>query len=215
MLMFDRARLLLMVNPGIHFNDGSLMNSRCLFFIQKMMVVMLLAAASSWVGAWELQGKKTITAHTRDKQHTRIGTVDFEPQPDGSVAFTVAMDHAVFTDYFLSMKEFKCLSSPVEVTCHVPYPYKQPGKVTPQDLTWLEHNLLFLFKTPAEFGAKLWNGLYYKLKLTDTGLVGTPMAIDLNHISAPPDDLSVPTYGHDLRDAVPAGARWLASITIE
>ena len=215
MLMFDRARLLLMVNPGILFNDGSLMNSRCLFFIQKMMVVMLLAAASSWVGAWELQGKKTITAHTRDKQHTRIGTVDFEPQPDGSVAFTVAMDHAVFTDYFLSMKEFKCLSSPVEVTCHVPYPYKQPGKVTPQDLTWLEHNLLFLFKTPAEFGAKLWNGLYYKLKLTDTGLVGTPMAIDLNHISAPPDDLSVPTYGHDLRDAVPAGARWLASITIE
>ena len=179
------------------------------------MALLLLIPASGSVGAWELQGSKTITAHTLDKHHTRIGVVNFLPQPDGSAAFTVTMDHAVFTDYFLSMKEFKCLSSPIEVTCHVPYPYQQPGKVTLQDLTWLEHNLLFLFKTPAEFGAKLWNGLYYKFKLTDTGLLGTPMAIDLNHISAPPDDLSVPTFGPDLRDAIPVGARWLASITIE
>ncbi len=191
------------------------MNTRCLLFIQKMMAALLLMSASAWVGAWELQGSKTITAHTRDKHHTRIGTVHFVPQPDGTATFKVTMDHAVFTDYFLSMKEFKCLSSPTEVTCHVPYPYQQPGKVTLQDLTWLEHNLLFLFKTPAEFGAKLWNGLYYRLKLTDTGLVGTPMAIDLNHISAPPDDLSAPTFGPDLRDAIPAGARWLESITIE
>jgi len=191
------------------------MKIRCLPFIQKMMALLLLVSASGWVGAWEFQGSKTITAHTRDNQHTRIGVVHFVPQPDGSLAFTVTMDHAVFTDYFLSMKEFKCLSSPVEVTCHVPYPYQQPGRVTLQDLTWLEHNLLFLFKTPAEFGAKLWNGLYYRLKLTDTGLVGKPMAIDLNHISAPPDDLSVPTFGPDLRDAILAGARWLESITIE
>ncbi|BCO26258.1 hypothetical protein MIZ03_1138 [Rhodoferax lithotrophicus] len=28
------------------------------------------------------------------------------------------------------MKEFKCLGSPVEVTCHVPYPYQHPGKVS-------------------------------------------------------------------------------------
>jgi hypothetical protein len=191
------------------------MHTRCLPFFRKMMAVLLLMSAAGWAGAWELQGSKTITAHTRDKQHTRIGVVHFEPQPDGTVTFKVSMDHAVFTDYFLSMKEFKCLSSPIEVTCHVPYPYQQPGKVTPQDLTWLEHNLLFLFKMPSEFGAKLWNGLYYRLKLTDTGLVGTPMAIDLNHISAPPDDLSVPSFGPDLRDAIPAGARWLESITIE
>jgi len=180
-----------------------------------MMALLLLVSASGWVGAWEFQGSKTITAHTRDNQHTRIGVVHFVPQPDGSLAFTVTMDHAVFTDYFLSMKEFKCLSSPVEVTCHVPYPYQQPGRVTLQDLTWLEHNLLFLFKTPAEFGAKLWNGLYYRLKLTDTGLVGKPMAIDLNHISAPPDDLFEPAFGPDMRDAILAGARWLESITIE
>ena len=191
------------------------MNTRRLPFIQKLMAVLLFMSVSGWVGAWELEGNKIITAHTRDKQHTRIGVVHFEPQQDGTITFKVTMDHAVFTDYFLSMKEFKCLGSPVEVTCHVPYPYKQPGKVTPQDLTWLEHNLLFLFKTPAEFGAKLWNGLYYRLTLTDTGLVGAPMAIDLNHISAPPDDLSVPTFGPDHRDAIPAGTRWLESITIE
>lgn len=191
------------------------MKNRQLPFIQKIMGMLLLITASGWVGAWDFQGSKTITAHTRDKQHTRIGVVHFVPQSNGSVAFTVEMDNAAFTDYFLSMKEFKCLSSPVEVTCHVPYPYQQSGLITPQDLTWLEHNLLFLFKTPAEFGAKLWNGLYYRLKLTDTGLVGKPMAIDLNHISAPPDDFFKPSFGPDLRDAIPAGARWLESITIE
>lgn len=191
------------------------MNPSCLPCIQKMMAVLLLLSASGGLGAWELQGSKTITAHTRDKQQTRIGVVHFVPQPDGSATFTVTMDHAVFTDYFLSMREFKCLSSPVEVSCHVPYPYQQPGKVTLQDLSWLEHTLLFLFKTPTEFGAKLWNGLYYRLKLTDTGLLGTPMAIDLNHISAPPDDVTLPPFGPDLRDTIPAGTRWLESITIE
>ena len=42
-----------------------------------------------------------------------------------------------------------------------------------------------------------------------------PMAIDLSHISAPPDDLFEPAFGPDMRDAIPAGARWLESITIE
>lgn len=191
------------------------MKTNVFFSLQKLGVMCLLIAAQSLALAWKLQGQKTITAHSRDQQPTVIGRVNFVPQADGSVAFTVTMDHAKFMDYFLSMKEFKCLSSPVEVTCHVPYPYAQPGKVTLQDLTWLEHNLLFLFKTPAEFGAKLWNGVYFRFQVTEQGLRGTPMAIDLNLISAPPDDLSIPTFGPDARDPFSAGARWIESITIE
>ena len=113
------------------------------------------------------------------------------------------------------MKEFKCLEGAGEVLCHVPYPYAQPGTVTPTDLAWLEHSLLFLFKLPNEFGAKLWNGLYFQLQMTDEGLVGTPQAIDLNLISAPPADLTKPPYRPALRDDIAPGARWAARLTIE
>jgi hypothetical protein len=171
--------------------------------------------ASNLAHAWQMDGVKTVVAHTRDKQQIAIGTVTFTPQPDGMTAFKLDMNQSKFTDYFLSMKEFKCLASVIEVTCHVPYPYRHPGKVTTSDFAWLEHNLLFLFKRPAEFGAKLWNGVYFKFKLTDIGLVGEPMAIDLNRISAPPDDLNTPSYGPDARDTIPAGTRWVDSITIE
>jgi hypothetical protein len=162
-----------------------------------------------------MQGEKNVTAHTRDQQRIVIATVNFTPQSDGTTGFKLTMNHAAFTDYFLSMKEFKCLSSPVEVACHVPYPYRQPARVTPADYAWLEHSLLFLYKLPTEFGAKLWNGIYYKFRLTDKGLVGEPMAIDLNRISAPPDDLGTPPFGPDEKDPIPASARWIESITVE
>ena len=168
-----------------------------------------------WCYAWQMEGEKTITAHTRDQQHIVIGTVRFTPQGDGSTGFELTMNQDKFTDYFLSMKEFKCLGSPVEVACHVPYPYQHPGIVSLQDLTWLEHNLLFLFKRPSEFGAKLWNGLYYRLKVTDEGLIGRPMAIDLNRISAPPENLAVPTFGPDARDEISGAAHWIESISIQ
>ncbi|MEX8494565.1 hypothetical protein [Sphaerotilus sp.] len=174
-----------------------------------------LAMASHTAVAWELQGTKTLVAVTRDQQRLPLGTVDFTPRPDGMIAFTVHMDHTRFTDHFLSMKEFKCLEGGGEVSCHVPYPYANPGTVTPTDLTWLEHHLLFLFKLPKEFGAKLWNGLYYQLERTDTGLVGRPQSIDLNRISAPPAQVDKPPYRPALRDDVAAGVRWIDRLSIE
>jgi hypothetical protein len=41
---------------------------------------------------------------------------------------------------------------------------------------------------PNDYGAAMENGIFYDLKETDTGLVGTPQAIDLNKIAAPPAD---------------------------
>jgi hypothetical protein len=97
----------------------------------------------------------------------------------------------------------------------VPYPYAQPGTVSTTDLAWLEHSLLFMFKTPTEFGAKLWNGIYFQLKLTERGLEGTPQAVDLNRISAPPDQPGVPPYRAALRDDIAPGARFFNRLTIE
>jgi hypothetical protein len=176
---------------------------------------LLLVALHNPCAAWELAGTRTLSLHTRDGQHERIGQVVFAPAADGRTAFSLRLETERFKDFFLSMKEFKCLEGGGEVFCHVPYPYPQPGTVTAADLAWLEHSLLFLFKLPSEFGAKLWNGVYFKLQLTEQGLVGSPQAVDLNLISAPPARAGVPPYRPALRDDIAPGARWFNRLTIE
>ncbi|TXG94871.1 MAG: hypothetical protein E6R09_16575 [Rhodocyclaceae bacterium] len=163
--------------------------------------------------AWDLAGSKVIKLQTRDGQSIVLGTVDFKPKADAST-FDLHLDHAKMKDFFLSMKEFKCLEGE-EIQCHVPYPYPNPGTITRQDLRWLEHSLLFLFKAPKDFGAKLWNGLYYKMEITDKGIVGTPQAIDLVQIGAPPADTSIPPYGPGDRSEIPPNSRWISGLTIE
>lgn len=163
--------------------------------------------------AWDLAGKKEIALHTRDGQAIPIGTVTFRPEGE-RIAFALDIDHARFKDYFLSMKEFKCLEGSGEIQCHLPYPYPNPGSVTAADFSWLEHALLFLYKRPTDFGARLWNGLYYRLAMTDEGLVGTPEAVDLNLISAPPADPTTPPFGPAQRSEIEPGSRWVASLSI-
>ena len=173
---------------------------------------------SATVGAQglALNGEKALIAQTRDGAGTRIGSVFFEPAAQaGRTAFRVKMDHAVLRDYFLSMREFKCLPAEVEVTCYVPYPYTQPDTIAPDDLGWLEHSLLFLYKQPRDFGAKLWNGMIFKLTPTGKGFVGQPQAVDLNRISAPPADLNAVPYGQFDRDDFAPGARWVTALRIE
>ena len=96
----------------------------------------------------------------------------------------------------------------------MPYPYPQPGVVKPDDLAWLEHSLLFFYKLPTDFGAKLWNGLYYRFERDEAGLVGLPQAVDLNQISAPPDDLQTPPYGAAERTDVAPGSHWIERLVI-
>ena len=179
------------------------------------LLICLLVAIPAFSMAWDMQGTKTITANTRDNQHITLGTVRFEPQSNGTVSFVITMDRTHFSDYFLSMKEFKCIKGPLELFCYVPYPYPQPGTVTAKDMAWLEHSMLFLYKLPNEFGAKLWNGLYFRLERTEHGLLGRPQAIDLNLISAPPDNSESPPYSPALRDDIMPGTRWIESLTIE
>ena len=160
-------------------------------------------------------GEKSIVAVTRDGQRTRIGAVTFRAAGTDKATFRVQMDHAVMRDHFLSMREFKCLPAAQEISCFVPYPYKHPGTVTTSDFGWLEHNLLFFFKQPADFGAKLWNGVIFKFTPSPQGLVGTPQAVDLNRIGVPPDNLNELPYGRFERDDFAPGARWVQELRIE
>jgi hypothetical protein len=167
--------------------------------------------------AFGFEGTRKVVLHSRDGVKVELGTVAFAPsgKGDGNVGFKLTMDHSRMKDYFLSMREFKCIDGKAEVMCHVPYPYAQPGTVSAENLAWLEHSLMFMFKLPSEFGAKLWNGVYFKLKVVDKTLVGTPQAVDLNLIGAPPAKLDVPPYPAAKRDDIPENARVFNKLTIE
>jgi hypothetical protein len=180
----------------------------------RLFTLAFLLALAPWAQAWDMEGTKTLSILTRDQQLIPIGSIEFTPMANGAAGFKLSMDHKRFTDHFLSMKEFKCLEGGDEVLCHVPYPYRTPGMVDKRDYAWLEHNLLFLYKQPRDFGAKLWNGLYFRLEADRDGLVGTPQAVDLNLISAPPDDLTVPPYDKSQRDDVAKGAHWIERLVI-
>lgn len=164
--------------------------------------------------AFEFAGSHSIVLHARDGSSAAIGTVRFTPE-SGGARFAIDIDTKVMHDHFLSMKEFKCREGQAELLCHVPYPYANPRTVAAGDLRWLEHALLFFFKTAGDFGAKLWNGVYFRLAPEGGKLVGVPQAIDLNLIGAPPDDLTVPPYDPSLRSEIDPGAREFVRLTIE
>lgn len=173
----------------------------------------ILTAAAFPATAAGISGKREIVLHGRDGSAVVVGHVVFSPRGERS-AFAIEMDHARFQDFFLSMKEFKCIETTSEVFCHVPYPHAHPATVATDDYAWLEHSLLFMYKSPQEFGAKLWNGIYYRLQAEGDVLVGTPQAVDLNQIGAPPADPSRPPYPASERAEVAAGSRWFGRLSI-
>src|SRR6266568_1074965 len=103
-------------------------------------VVAALAFSALPAIAAPLEGTKDIVLHTRDGKDIVIGAVAFRPK-DGKILFDIQLDRAKFTEFFLSMVEFKCVEGP-EIACHVPYPYASPHIVSAEDLSWLEHSLL-------------------------------------------------------------------------
>ena len=177
----------------------------------------LLACASCCASAQTpaLLGDKQIHAHFRDGSSQVIGQVSFKSGERGATAFQIEWDHSKFQDYFLSMREFKCLRGPDEIACLVPYPHAQPHSVTAHDVSWLEHNLMFMYKLPSEFGAKLWNGMYFQLAQEGSSLRGKPMSIDLNQIAAPPDTPGKPPFDASQRSDMDAAPRWLQGLVLQ
>jgi hypothetical protein len=196
------------------------------------MLTLAAVALPAPAQAFEAMGKKTIFLHPREGAKLAVGEVMFSAapaSPAGQVGpvgpgrkFQVSMRHDVLKDHFLSMREFKCAESVPggkgEILCHVPYPYAHSATVqagTPGEWAWLEHSLMFMFKLPSEFGAKLWNGIYFQLKADGSTLVGTPQAIDLNQIASPPTKADTPPFTKAKRDDFNVNTRWFNKLTIE
>ncbi len=158
------------------------------------------------------QGTKQISLLDNKGKKLSIGSIYFTTQAE-TIHYKINLTHKLFKDYFLSMKEMKCLEGP-ELWCHLAYPYDNPRNITKTDLTWLSHDLLFMYKKHTEFGANFYNGIYYDFKLESGKLIGTAMALDLNLLAAPPEDkIQPPITVHDI-DEIELTNRWLPIIEI-
>ncbi len=143
----------------------------------------------------------------------QIGYIIFSTNEE-KVSYKVHLEYEKFTDYFLSMKEMKCLEGP-ELWCHLAYPYSNPRSILAEDFSWLSHDLLFMYKKNSEFGANFNNGIFYGFKRESGKLIGTAMAVDLNVLAAPPEDQATPPITvHDI-DEIELSNRWLPKIIIE
>ena len=173
-----------------------------------------IAAGSAQADTWKMDGVKQVNLHTTDGQTIPIGTVTFTPQQGDQATFKIDFATKPFTVFFLSMRNFNCIDGK-DIECIVPYPYKNPMTASPKNLDWLADNFLFMFKTKAELGAIMNNGVRFDMKLTDHGISGKPQAINLDDISSPPPDKTVPPYPPSSRDDYADGNRWISEITIE
>ena len=138
-----------------------------------------------------------------------VGTVSVFTADPGTFTYRIDWDDSKFSDQFLSMRPFKCLDGPKKQWCRVPYPYDIRRQVSPDDLTDLEYDLLFIWKNRNDYGIDMWNGVYYKLEQTHVGLGGLMHEMDMDILSAPPDDGNLRPIGpFDLEPADP-DSHWL------
>lgn len=143
-----------------------------------------------------------------------IGQVIFTAEQQGRYTVAVSIDGPDFEDQFLSMRPFRCLTKDSEWFCHLPYPYELSRTVSFEDLTELEYQLLFIWKSPRNFGIDAWNGVYYKLALQeDMTLRGSLLQGDLNVLADPPEPFSRPIDLNEFTDEG-AGMRRYPSLII-
>jgi hypothetical protein len=74
---------------------------------------------------------KTSCSPTREGKDIAIVTAVFTPEGEQS-SFKLSFDGKKFAQYFLSVREFKCVEG-VEVLRPVPYPYANPQTVSARD----------------------------------------------------------------------------------
>jgi len=157
----------------------------------KRIILLSLLLTSAVSLAAPLEGLKKIYLVSTTGELTQVATVEFKPNND-NIDYTVSIIDKPFENQFLSMRPFKCVMGSKQVMCHVPYPYEKKGFVKRSDLSDLSFDLLFLHKSPSEYGINMWNGIYYKLNKVGDTIEGKVFEVDMNEIASPPDDTNMP-----------------------
>ena len=123
----------------------------------------------------------------KQQQELKIADITFTDTQSGATAVQINLDTSKFTEHFLSMRPFRCIEGESEWFCYLSYPYDLRSLITEDDLSDLEYQLLFIRKTPSEFGIDAWNGLYYQLQIESDGTItGKLLEGDLNSLQSPP-----------------------------
>ena len=150
-----------------------------------------------------LSGKKTITLLGTDNKSLDMGSIEFGGNAN-NVSYQITLDDSEFSNEFLSMRPFKCITVADKMVCHLVYPYAKQGYINQSDLVDLEYDLLFLHKAPGEYGINAWNGLYYDLTINNDVIEGTLKEVDLNILAAQPENGELrPITADMLHDADP------------
>lgn len=169
---------------------------------------------STFLFADVLSGKRAIKLVEENGAEHEVGSVEFQNAGE-VVKYTVSWKDDKFADHFLSMRPFKCLEGSIKYWCRVPYPYPIKRVVSKHDLTDLEYDLLFIWKGSKEYGINMWNGVYYQLELESDRIVGSLSEMDMDKLSAPPDEGNLrPVREMDLEPGEPS-SHWLPKVIIE
>lgn len=176
-----------------------------------------MAGATGAVALDLTQGEPTnfeIVLTEADGTGITVGQIAIRAGDQGGYTYDIDWNDGKFSDQFLSMRPFKCLDGAKKQWCRVPYPYKNNGLISQDDLTDLEYDLLFIWKSQGDYGINMWNGIYYDLELTETGLKGVMKEMDMDILSAPPEDGNLrPIGAFDLEPADP-DSHWLPGLSI-
>lgn len=133
-----------------------------------------------------------------------------------ATSYRINLDDLVFGDFFLSMRPFRCVEHLGKMFCYLPYPYENKRLIGTKDLTDLEYDLLFIARTPTEYGIDPWNGRYFRLRWTGEGFIGEIHETDLNILAAPPDNGSLrPLAEAELLPMRDGGKQWVPRLLIE
>jgi len=167
----------------------------------KMKYLILLLILCMFVAqAAPLKTNKKIYLVDTTGELIHIANVDFNHNKD-KIEYIVSMVDEPFDNQFLSMRPFQCLMGNKQVMCHVPYPYKKKGYIVGTDLSDLSYDLLFLHKSPTEYGINMWNGIYYKLIQVGNEIEGRVFEVDMNILATPPEDLNHPFAEDEIFEA--------------
>ncbi len=167
------------------------LGNRSLYLI--LISLLIFFSASSFAS---LTGEKEVFLIEKNGSLQKIATVEFTAEGKG-YRYSINLDAKDFDDQFLSMRPFKCLMGSEQVVCYVPYPYKNQKHIEAGDLVDLEYDLLFLHKHPTEYGINLWNGMYYALEIEGDTIKGKLHELDMNLLSAPPEDGNIRPISRD------------------
>lgn len=198
----------------------------------RFMPSLMPSSMLSWVRALILPVAALLVAHgaTAGEQPRADYRVYLDNGPGGQIRiadlitrgsepnidYEMTLNAEVFGDYFLSMRPFRCLSYEGRMFCYLPYPYENRHSISATSLTDLEYDLLFIARTPTEYGIDPWNGRYFRLRWEGENIVGEIHETDLNVLAAPPEDGSLrPLANAEIVPIAATAKQWTPKLLIK